>query len=76
MKAVWVKGLKGEAKAKRISEIKSYRNAFDTLKEILESHFEESTPDYDCPSWSHKQAHVNGANQKLQSILNLLNIED
>lgn len=76
MKAIWLKGLKGEAREKRKNEIKSYRNAFNALKEILENDFEETTPDYDCPSWSHKQADVNGANRKLQTIINLLTIED
>jgi len=76
MHSVFVKGLKGEAKEKRVQEIRSYKNAFNALKEILENDFEESVPDYTSPSWAYKQADVNGANRKLQQILKLLTIEE
>lgn len=76
MQAIWLKGLKGEEREKRIKEILSYRNAFDALKELLEDQYEESVPDYDCPSWSHKQADVNGANRKLRQIISLLDIKE
>ena len=42
MHSVFVKGLKGEAKEKRLQEIRSYKNAFNALKEILENDFEEA----------------------------------
>ena len=76
MHTAWVKTLKGKDKEDRKKEVLSYRNAFDDLKKLLEEHFEESVPDYDNPSWSHKQADVNGANRKLQQIINLITIED
>jgi hypothetical protein len=76
LQAIWLKGLKGEEREKRIKEILSYRNAFDALKELLEDQYEESVPDYDCPSWSHKQADVNGANRKLRQIISLLDIKE
>ena len=74
MQTAWVKGLKGEEKAKRTEEIKSYKNAFDALLEILEE--EESTPDYDCPSWSHKQADQNGYNRCIREVKKLLDVQD
>ena len=76
MQAVWLKGLKGEEREKRIKEILAYRNAFNALKELLGDQYEESVPDYDCPSWSHKQADVNGANRMLRKIINLITIEE
>jgi len=68
--------LKGEEREKRIKEILAYRNAFNALKELLGDQYEESVPDYDCPSWSHKQADVNGANRMLRKIINLITIEE
>jgi hypothetical protein len=76
LQAVWLKGLKGEEREKRIKEILAYRNAFNALKELLGDQYEESVPDYDCPSWSHKQADVNGANRMLRKIINLITIEE
>lgn len=74
MQAVWTKGLKGVEKEKRVKEIMSYRNAFNELLEILEE--EESTPDYDCPSWAHKQADQNGFNRAIRKVKTLINIKD
>jgi len=72
----WTKGLKGEAKEKRVKEVLSYRNAFDALSELLTKEFKEFVPDYSNPSWAHEQADVNGANRKLSSIIKLITIED
>lgn len=74
MNARWLKGLTGEAKEKRKKEILSYRNAFEELSKLLEEDYGESVPDYDCPSWSHKQADVNGANRKLRQIIELIKV--
>ena len=74
MQVIWTKGLKGEDKKKRTEEIKSYKNAFDALQEILEE--EKSTPDYDCPSWSHKQADQNGYNRAIREVIKLITIKD
>ena len=73
----WFKGLTGsEEKEARKKELRSYKNAFRELSELLQDDFEESVPDYDNPSWSHKQADVNGANRKLKQILKLIEIKD
>ena len=32
--------------------------------------------DYDCPSWSHKQAHLNGELAMLNKVTDLLTIKD
>lgn len=73
MHTQWVKGLKGEEKKRRIEEIRSYTNAFEALMEILEE--ESSTPDYDCPSWSHKQADQNGYNRAIKKVKTLITIK-
>ena len=39
MKTIWLKGLNGDDKEKRKGEVLGYRNAFDSLKEILEHNF-------------------------------------
>lgn len=72
----WFKGISAKDKEQKEKELRSYRNAFEALAELLQEEFEEATPDYDCPSWSHKQADQNGANRKLRAILSLIKIED
>ena len=72
----WLKGLSGDEREARKKEIQGYRNAFDALRELLEEDFEESVIDYDCPSWSHKQADQNGANRKLRQIIKLIMIKE
>jgi len=67
----WTKGLKGEEKEQRVKEIKSFDYAFSQLRELLEE--EEISPDYDCPSWAHKQADQNGYNRAIRKVINLTN---
>ena len=75
MKTVWFKGIKGvEAKGKREREIVSYTSAFDARKEILEE--ETSTPDYDWPSWAHKQADQNGYNRAIRKVISIITIKE
>lgn len=74
MQVAWTKNLKGDERKQRIEEVKSYQNAFEALLEILEE--EESTPDYDCPSWSHKQADQNGYNRAIRKVKNLITIKE
>lgn len=78
MKSVWFKDCKTpEEKEARRKELRSYHAAFEALDEVLAGLTEElGTPDYDLASWSHKQADVNGANRKLRTIRNLINIKE
>lgn len=48
--------------------------AFTRLREILNQRKNELTrhTDYDNPSWSHKQAHINGQLSEINQILNLI----
>lgn len=72
----WFKGIPKDQKEARKKELLQYRNAFDALREVLSQEVEDFSADYDCPSWSHKQADINGANRKLRSILKLIDIKD
>lgn len=76
MQSVWFKGLKAEDKEKRKQFILANVQVFDLLAEVLEKEFQESTPDYDNPSWAYKQADVNGANRMLRRVLSLINTKE
>lgn len=76
MNTRWLKGVPSSKKEARKKEILSYRNAFDELRKLLEEDLEDYVPDYDIPSWSHKQADVNGANRKLRQIIELITIKE
>lgn len=32
--------------------------------------------DYDCPSWSHKQAHLNGKAEMLEQIISIISLPE
>lgn len=76
MHTKWFVGVPEDQHEEVERRLRSYRSAFDDLKALLEGEFESSTPDYDCPSWSHKQADQNGANRKLREILKLITIKE
>ena len=78
MKEVWFKDCKNaQEKEKRKKELLSYRNAFESLSEVLINMEERTgTWDYNCPSWSHKQADQNGANRMLHKIIDLIKLKD
>jgi hypothetical protein len=65
-------------KLKFETELRSYLvNAyFSRLREILRARKENllhvSDPDYDNPSWSHRQAHMNGKVEELDFILEMI----
>ena len=78
MQQVWYKNAKTkEDKEAVTAQLKKFKNAFEALDELLVK-MEETTSkvDYDCPSWSHKQADMNGANRMLREVRKLINIKD
>jgi hypothetical protein len=76
MQSIWFKGIPSEDREKREQEVNSYRNAFDSLREILESKREKSSKsDYDSPSWAYKQADQNGYNRMLDEVLKIITIK-
>jgi len=72
----WLKGTTGETKDKRKQEILSASPILILLGQILEDKYnaKERTKDidYDCPSWSHKQADLNGYLRALEDVIKLL----
>lgn len=76
MQAVWLKGLKGEERERRKAEVLSYRNAFDSLREILEQNYakREAVRDY-SPGWEYKQIATNEYNAVLDDLLNLIDLQ-
>lgn len=69
MDARWLKN--GRTK----EEVLRYKNAFDTLKEILESEFKkkEAVRDY-SPGWEYKQIAVNEFNQALSDLIKFIDL--
>jgi hypothetical protein len=56
------------------SYVRNSRGVFDRAISIMETYMEtpDTTPeDYDCPSWSHKQADQNGHNRALKKVKGL-----
>jgi len=78
MQQVWFKNAKSqEDKLVVRTQLKTFKNAFEALDELLvEMEEVPSKNDYDCPSWSHKQADINGANRMLREVRKLINIKD
>lgn len=76
MQAVWLKGLKGEERERRKAEVLAYRNAFDSLREILEQHYakREAVRDY-SPGWEYKQIATNEWNSALDQLLDLIDLD-
>ena len=73
MDSRWYKGATStEDKAARKKAYEQSGWIREMLAEILVTEIKETTPDYDCPSWSHKQADQNGSNRAVRSILKLL----
>ena len=75
MQSVWLRGVDNKDRERRRSEVLSYRNAFDDLREILEQHYlkKESVRDY-SPGWEYKQIAVNEYNAALDDLLNLIDL--
>lgn len=76
MQTVWLRGVTPENKDRRRSEVLSYKNAFDDLKEILERDYKkkDSVRDYEVPNWEQRQIAANEYNAVLDDILKLINL--
>lgn len=78
IKTEWIKGLKGNDVTKRKELVLQNKILLDFLVEILynmnERLEEVSLDDYNSPSWSHKQAHLNGQRDMLRKIVDLCTI--
>lgn len=76
MKQVWFRGTKSEDKEKRRHEVLNYRNAFEALTEILNTHYKKKSGvrDYETPNWEFRQIAVNEYNRVLEDILELIDL--
>ena len=83
MDSRWVKHFKAkddDAKEKLSASLNSAKHILDAAIAIIEEQkaaIERTTKeDYDCPSWSHRQAHSNGEIAALNKIIILLTIKE
>lgn len=76
----WLTGLSGEEKEKMRQEVLTSQNLLDKLVEILYNIQEKKETtvlaDYDTPSWSHKQAHINGECAALRKVIEIITIRE
>lgn len=79
----WIKQFKAdnsEAKEKVYTSLMSAKHILDAAISIIEEQKvaieRPQKEDYDCPSWSHKQAHCNGEIAALNKVISLLTIKD
>lgn len=77
---VWLKGLVGPEREKMKEEVLSSENLLDKLSKILYNIQEKKQTsvlaDYDTPSWSHKQAHLNGEAAGIRKVLEIISIHE
>lgn len=80
VKAPWYQGLNSKEKEDFVNTLLSSQKVLDKLREIVYnmSINEEKvkTIDYDSPSWSHKQAHLNGKLEAYRTVLDLLTFKE
>lgn len=77
----WTKQTKTAQEKKEIEQlVLNSEKVLDKLKEILYNiqvrKSDTVLTDYDTPSWSHKQAHLNGEQAMLQKILEIVTITE
>ncbi len=76
----WTQGLKGPEKADMEVIVKQNTILLDRLSQILYNmQVDKRTTvlgDYDSPSWSHKQAHLNGQLDMISKILDIIQVNE
>lgn len=75
-----LKGLKGPDREEFKTLIVNNKKLLDKVVEILynrgEGKRDTVLSDYDTPSWSHKQAHLNGEIAALKKMVELLTVQE
>jgi len=78
--SAWIAGLDDETKTKIVNAVNNDDILLDRLRKILYNMQEkrETTvlEDYDSPSWSHKQAHLNGQRDIILKLLEILSVQE
>lgn len=77
----WLKGSKTPEEREQIKKmVLGSTNLLDKLREILYNMEEGKRGsvllDYDTPSWSHKQAHLNGELAMIKKVIDLVTIKE
>lgn len=76
----WLRGLKPQEREEMKLLVLSSEKVLDKLRKILYNievkKDEVKLEDYDNPSWSHKQAHLNGEKAMLRKVIELLTISE
>lgn len=74
MKSSWTKG--HPDKEAREKQVRSYKNAFDDLRDILEKEYikKPACRDYSDAGWHHQQIAINEYNQAIDDLLSLITI--
>lgn len=72
----WFKGLSTEEKDKLEGLIRNSNTLLTRLTDVVKGKQVKTIfkTDYDCPSWSHRQADINGYNRALQDVLSLIDL--
>lgn len=79
LKTAWLQDLKDPADREAFAnQVLASKKVLDKLQKIVynkvTSGEKAQVVDYDCPSWSHRQADRNGYLRGLREVLELLNI--
>lgn len=76
LKTVWFQDLPKSEQEDFKKIVLGSKKVLDKLSKIVYNRYNDGelvkTNDYDSPSWSHKQAHLNGKREAYQEILDLL----
>ena len=75
----WYSHLPSNEQAEAKNIVVNSQKLLDILSTIcyntIQNGVKTKEADYDCPSWSHKQAHLNGYLQAYNEILQLTNLD-
>jgi hypothetical protein len=79
--SAWIEGLRGDEREKRKELVLSNENFLDIAREMLYNMQERKREgavlgDYDTPSWSHKQAHLNGELAMLAKLIEIFTVNE
>lgn len=80
IKAPWFQDLNSKEKEDFTNTLLSSEKVLDKLRKIVYNmcinEEKVKTIDYDSPSWSHKQAHMNGKLEAYRTVLDLLTFKE
>ncbi len=79
MKVQWLEGTKGEERRLLKEYVLGSKKLLDILSKMLYNMYKDadevSLKDYDSPSWSERQAHLNGKKEVIRDLIALCNLQ-